>query len=73
MEQSATYIGPIEHLKGKRALVRRPPERDFLMVQFNDCCLTRKEVLASWEDSPDESLGIGWHAFRRSDFKVDYQ
>lgn len=71
MKRSAIYIGPIEHLKGRGALLRTPPEGGFVMAQFYSKWLTMKGLVSFGKPVPDDSLGIGWHVFRRSDFKVD--
>lgn len=41
MSKHATYIGPLQHLKGKGALLRYPPEKGFVLAQFDDLKLRR--------------------------------
>lgn len=65
------YVGPIEHLKGKTALLR-PLERTHVLAQFDDTTATREpELLARrpnliWA----LSLGYGWHEFPAADFTI---
>lgn len=55
----ATYVGKIADLKGKTALVR--PDGAVAYAQFDDAELTDRR----------RKLGVGWHEFAMSDFKVD--
>jgi hypothetical protein len=59
-----TYIGPLKHLKGKTALVRRLHE-GVIVVQFDDKSLRRV--------SPTEGdhLAWGWHGFPVNEFQID--
>ena len=36
-----TYSGSLTHLQGKTALLRLPPEKGFVLAQFDDQTLTR--------------------------------
>lgn len=69
-----TYIGSIEHLKGKTSLLRKMPEEGFVAAQFDDIQLTRSGVRLpklTWRDKPpDDALGYGWHLFRAMDFEI---
>jgi hypothetical protein len=67
-----TYIGPLEHLRGKSALLRKPPEESYILAQFDECNLTREKAHEPPERFdgpwPADSLGFGWHVFPRSHF-----
>ncbi len=59
----AEYAGPIEALKGERALLKwpeRPEEFDFIEVQFDRLGLENDGV----------DLSHGWHTFKLSEFVV---
>lgn len=61
------YVGPIEHLKGKRALVRSATSRrGYVLVQFNGANLTRN---GKPSDDLTDDLSFGWHYFHYRDFK----
>lgn len=56
-----TYIGAVTALQGKTALLRIGEHYDRLLAQF---------------DEPDlqfggQRLGVGWHTFSKSSFKLD--
>ena len=59
-ERRGTYIGPIEKLKGKTALLL-PGDSCVLRAQFDDM---------------DTGYGLGWHTFSKANFelhpKVDF-
>lgn len=66
-----TYVGPLAHLKGKKALlIQRKPHG--VLAQFDDVTAIREPHLL--EANPGLiwalSLGYGWHPFAASDFTV---
>lgn len=71
-----TYMGPIEHLRGQKALLRRATHAT-VVAQFADCGLRRDtaERFDPWSNEikavPWDALGYGWHAFPTSDFQID--
>lgn len=72
-----TYIGPIEHLKGKTALLQHDPAHQFFVrVQFDDRSLRRDTAEPFDYDPPvvttlpADALGFGWHAFQWQHFSV---
>lgn len=74
MARPAVYVGPIEHLKGRGALIMPSQFVGYVMVQFNEMNLTREMVHPTparfdgpW---PEGSLGLGWHRFSANDFEV---
>ena len=54
-----TYIGPIEKLQGKTALIRYD-EDGKILAQFDDIRLRFH----------GRGMGFGWHKFDQEDFKV---
>lgn len=60
------YIGPLEHLQGKKALLRTATH-EHVVAQFDDQTVTK---------DPNEPgtlgtlLGYGWHAFPEAHFRV---
>lgn len=67
-----TYIGPLGHLKGKTAMLRKMPEEGYVVAQFDDRTLTRsgEPVRTEFDNPPSDALGYGWHAFRASEFDI---
>lgn len=76
----ATYIGPIPHLKGHRAMISNRPSRAWIgapahildrsiFAQFND--LTVQKRVSAPGRSKHKHLGYGWHRFDVRDFKLD--
>lgn len=72
---SGTYIGPIEHLKGKTALLR-VATHDYVVAQFDDRSL-RRDTSEPFDFDPPvvtalpaDALGFGWHAFPQRDFQI---
>lgn len=81
----ATYVGPIPHLQGETALIRKI-EDGGVLAQFDNIGLTLDgkgvpKVLdyepharfPTWQTPdrpPDMCLGFGWHEFAESDFTV---
>ena len=66
-----TYIGPLQHLQGKTAMLREPPEEGYVMAQFDDMLVTRSgNPLPNFLPNHD-ALGFGWHVFKRNDFEVE--
>ncbi len=68
-----TYVGPIEHLKGKKALLQyRAAHPEDLFAQFDDRSLSYEGPPIDWESDEDpvlaQALGFGWHAFPRNHF-----
>ena len=62
------YIGPLAHLKGKRAMVRSAASRrGYVLVQFNDAGLTRDGKAT---DNLNDQLNFSWHRFHYRDFKA---
>ncbi len=59
--KSATYIGPVKHLRGETALVQ-PYQKGELLVQFY--CI-------DLEDEDGNKLGFGWRVFPEACFEVD--
>jgi hypothetical protein len=53
-----TYVGPIQYMKGKTALIRFTD--DGVLAQFDDVGLTLMT----------KHLGSGWHTFARTDFAM---
>ncbi len=68
------YVGAISHLVGKSASLRFPPEESHVLAQFDEMNLTRKQAHPAPERFdgpwPDDSLGLGWHVFRKEEFDV---
>lgn len=64
-ELTATYIGPLPHLQGKRALLICRT-RLTVLAQFEDKTLTRDP-----DDDRSRSLGYGWHSFPTAHFTED--
>lgn len=59
--RGATYVGPVDRLCGKTALVRSHPERrDLLLAQFDDPTLEHNGAV----------LGYGWHEFNPTSFNL---
>ena len=65
--RTATFIGPIAHLRGKTALVR-DHSRVAVLAQFDDRDATLEGL--SYLRNPTR-LGFGWHAFPIGDFQYD--
>lgn len=65
MEDHAEYVGPVENLKGKRALVRPTDKEQIIEAQFDKC--PRHSRI---EDCSGDCLTIGWHEFSTFDFKL---
>lgn len=55
------YTGPVEKLKGEKALIRAC-DRDMCFAQFDN----RNLEIVKGEDTI--KLGFGWHPFPRVDF-----
>lgn len=72
---SGTYIGHIEHLKGKTALLRVATHAT-VVAQFDDRSLRRDTPEPFDYDPPvvtalpTDALGFGWHAFPQRDFEI---
>nr|QIG67180.1 hypothetical protein EVB34_075 [Rhizobium phage RHph_TM26] len=69
MIDSAEYVGPIDGLKGKKALVRPdldtyelPLDQRKLYAQFDEIGLRHPATGAR--------LGFDWHSFPAADFKI---
>ena len=65
---SGTYVGPLAHLRGERAILE--PRKRGWAAQFNTVGLTRKPggfAMATLRTD----LGYHWHRFTRTDFVVD--
>lgn len=71
-DKHATYVGPLEHLKSKGALIRTATH-GCVVAQFDDTTLTRsgKPFTVADDEPPADALGYGWHAFPADHFKVD--
>lgn len=54
-----TYVGSIDKLKGKTALLRYDEDGN-LLAQFDDMTLRYH----------GRGMGFGWHKFDKSDFKI---
>lgn len=79
-----TYVGPLAHLRGKKALLREATH-GAVVAQFDDRKLTRSggpiprtldyepharfPTLQDFDDPPPDALGFGWHAFPARDFE----
>ena len=71
--KASVYVGPLEHLRGKRALTRLATH-GYVVAQFNDMTLTRSgRIIDPSENAltepPADALGFGWHAFPLKDFQ----
>ena len=68
------YKGAIPHLVGELALLRQPPEESHVLAQFSNVYLTRECLFNAhpppYANIPDESLGFGWHVFRKEEFEI---
>lgn len=72
MMKSAYYIGPLEPLKGKRALTTKTsgtPE-GMIEAQFDDDDLVdpRRPSAPFLPGPKGNALGFGWHRFPEKDF-----
>lgn len=84
MTTAKKYVGPLQHLKGKTALVRVATHGK-VVAQFDDRELRRSglpwptktvylgTIRPRWqvredEKLPDDALGYGWHVFNPEDF-----
>lgn len=69
--RTLVYVGPLEHLKGKKALTMPARSSGVLLAQFDDITATRSgEPLPEVETSepPVDALGFHWHEFPNADF-----
>ena len=71
--QTSTYVGPLEHLRGKRAMTRLATH-GYVVAQFDDPALTRSGRVIEpsehrFSEPPTDALGYGWHAFPKNDFQ----
>lgn len=70
-----TYIGPIEHLKGKTALLHVATHAT-VVAQFDDRSLRRGTPEPFDYDPPvvtalpEDALGFGWHTFQWAHFSI---
>jgi hypothetical protein len=67
------YCGPVEHLAGRRALVREGVEGckpGHVLVQFADPVAVNSGRAYLAGGAP---LNVGWHAFPASDFDLDVE
>jgi len=68
-----TYVGPVEHLNGRRALLRTEVEGNpagHVLAQFDD------PVTINGADAymaMGSSLNFGWHKFKEDDFDIDLE
>jgi hypothetical protein len=64
------YIGTIEHLRGKTALIEPGPgDVGVVLAQFNDALATKSGKEIGREPRAD-ALGFGWHEFAAKDFDI---
>jgi len=69
--KQATYIGPVEQLKGCSALVRPCDLSHTLEVQFADVNARTPDECASKKDVTDlEQLMFGWHEMPLDHFEI---
>ena len=69
--RNMTYVGPIEHLTGKTALVKKTHSPGNVLAQFDDqyASLTGEPVHHSEGQPPTFALGYSWHSFAAADFR----
>jgi hypothetical protein len=65
---SGTYVGPLAHLRGERAIL--DPRKQGWAAQFSTIGLTRKPGGFATPVMRTD-LGYHWHWFARTDFIVD--
>ena len=65
---TGTYVGPLAHLRGERALLQ--PRKRGWVAQFNAVGLTRKPGGFA-TPALRTDLGYRWHRFASTDFVVD--
>lgn len=75
--KTGTYIGPLQHLQGKTALIR-VATHEHVVAQFDDKQLSKQPNVrysfcanSDERDAPYDALGFGWHAFPQEHFRVD--
>lgn len=70
-----TYIGPIEHLKGKTALLQDGFGPTIILAQFDEVATTRDGLpmpdFYFNQQPPPVALGFGWHQFHPWEFQLD--
>lgn len=66
----AEYVGPIPHLKGRKALIRPGIELGKCEVQFDDYGLNRRVPGTGHELMAKGELSHGWHEFNSCDFAL---
>ena len=65
------YCGPIEHLAGRRALVRTDPnDPDTVLAQFDDPVSINDGTAYIAMGTP---LNFGWHKFQAAVFDLDVE
>ncbi len=64
--ERGTYVGPIEHLRNHKALIRPSSKPGLILVQFDSCDLS---IQGRCPNSLDANLGYGWHEFLDKNFK----
>lgn len=65
------YCGPIEHLAGRRALIRVEAESpDTVLAQFDDPVSVNDSTAYIAMGTP---LNFGWHRFPRAVFDLDIE
>lgn len=67
------YVGPVESLRGEKALLRESPgSKDDVEAQFDG-----RSYLSPYDpDQPRRGgwlLTVGWHTFKATDFEEDDQ
>ncbi len=67
---NGTYVGPLAHLRGQRAMVETI-HPNFILAQFDSLLLGRRATFDPRRHSVKRNLGYGWHRFRHADFDVD--
>lgn len=71
MMDQQRYVGKIDRLQGKTALVRKDPERTGgVLAQFDEIYLYKVDAIG--QTMMDNCLWVGWHQFSADDFeKID--
>ena len=65
--RNGTYKGPIEKLRGERAILQTSPAVDYVLAQFD------KRGLVHGDPPLAVKLDTGWHRFPLTDFDVDLE
>lgn len=66
--KNAVYIGPIQKLKQKCAIIKKSSNKNIVLAQFDDLNIDYWNENIDGDNVP---ICYGWHAFSKSDFCVD--